>query len=115
MLQAILASKGFGMAKKYWQVIAGAVAVIAAFIFKRNYDSKIKKATIKEIETESAAEAAKQQLALDAASEAVLISHVSSPIPSDWAKLEQLSEKASPSAKAKAAANKIRKKLRRKD
>ena len=115
MLQTILASKAFGLAKKYWQVLAGAFAVFAAVIYKGIYDSKIKKETIKEIETESAIETAKHQKALDDASLAVTISHASNPLPSDWAKLEQLSEKANPSAKQKIAAERVLKKLRRKN
>ena len=119
MLQLILANKfvksALPVISKYWQILAGALTIIAAFIFKRNYDSKIKKETIKAIEKESAVETAKHQKLLDDASLAVTISHTSNPLLSDWAKLKRLSEKATPTAKQKVAAERVRKKLRPKD
>ena len=119
MFQLILANKfvksALPVISKYWQILAGAFAIIAAFIFKRNYDSKIKKETTQKIESVTREETAKHQKLLDDASLAVTISHASNPLPSDWAKLEQLSKKATPTAKQKVAAERVRKKLRPKD
>lgn len=38
MIQTILASKAFALAKKYWQVAFGALVVFGGFVFKLFYD-----------------------------------------------------------------------------
>ena len=79
------------------------------------YDSSIKRETIQNIERVSRETAALEQAALDDASIAVTISHASHPLLDTWDELKQLSEEAMPSAKQKIAAERVRKKLQRKD
>ena len=115
MLETILMSKAFSTAKKYWQVIAGAVAVIGTFIVKAIYDKNLKKEVIKEVENVARETMYREQEKLNEVSESTIINHANNPLPSSWDELGKLSEKASPSAKSKVAKDKILKKLRRKD
>lgn len=100
--------------KKFWQPIAGAFVVIATLIYKKVYDSKIKKETTKEIETQATVEAAAKQGVLDGASIQTLVSHAADPLPASWNDLECMSKEGSgnvdPNKKKR-----ILRKLQRKD
>lgn len=109
MLQAILASKAFSMMKKYWQPIAGAFGVLMALFLKARYTNGVRKQTIKDIETKSKLDLATEQKALDDASLAFVVNDVE--LPSD-SELELLRKTTRPSAKQKAAAKRVLKKLR---
>lgn len=112
MLQMILASKFFKFAKKHWEGFLGALAIIATFIAKRFYDNSIRSETKKEIETEAVKSQLKAEQNLSTLTEQVLLD--STPLPDTWDGVKQLSKKARPSKSAKAARDRILKKLQRK-
>lgn len=118
MLQTILMSKAFQIAKKYWQVLAGFFTFLFLYIIKERHDSKIKKETTTAIETQARIETAKQQQVLNDASESALISHAAHPLPDSWDSLKQLSKSkktGNPGKNAKAAKDKILKRVRPKN
>jgi len=101
--------------KKYWQFFAGFFTVILAVLLKKKNDSNVKKETLKEVEHAVLEQSAIEQKHLNEISESTIISHLDNPLPASWDKLKLMSEKTSPTAKQKAAYDKIRKKLRRKN